>query len=161
MVCEGLRGPVKQDDRDAAGAQPAPLRVADELEALAGDAALLVIGDEAPRGRDCDRLPADATISDLDGLGSYDLGIVTELAAADEALLGRLRDLHTRRLVVTGDAAALFDARRMLALGFEQHPSPEAPGSAYLYDRDSYNRPREWNSPEHWANPENFDKYRW
>ncbi len=152
---------MKQDDKDAEGAEPAPLTVADELDALDADAALLVIGEEGPRGRNCHRLPADATISDLDGLGSYDLGIVTELAAADEALLGRLRDLHTRRLVVTGAAAGLFDTRRMLALGFERHPSAEAPDGAYLYDRDSYNRPREWNSPENWANPENFDKYRW
>jgi hypothetical protein len=135
--------------------------VADELDALSGDAALLVIGGEGPGGRECDCLPADATVADLDGLGSYDLGVVAELAAADEALLGRLRDLHTRRLVVTGAAAGLFDARRMLALGFERHPSPETPDGAYLYDRDSYNRPREWNSPENWANPENFDKYRW
>ncbi|HKL62390.1 MAG TPA: DUF6231 family protein [Woeseiaceae bacterium] len=151
----------KRDHDDAAGAEPAPLTAAAELAGLAANASLLVVGGQAPGGRDCDRLPADATVADLDGLGGYDLGVVRELAAADESLLGRLRDLHTRRLVVTGAAAGLFDPRRMLALGFEHHPSPEAPRGAYLYDRDSYNRPREWNSPENWANPENFDKYRW
>jgi len=151
----------KRNDTEATGAEPASLTAADEMAALAADDALLVIGAEGPGGRDCDHLPADATVTDLEGLGSYDLGVVTELAAADESLLGRLRDLHTRRLVVTGAAAGLFESRRMLALGFEHHPSPEAPGGAYLYDRDSFNRPREWNSPENWANPENFDKYRW
>jgi hypothetical protein len=151
------------EQRDAA-AGPL-LAAAEEVAALADDASLLVIGDEAggdrPVERSCDRLPADATVADLDGLGSYDLGVILDLEDADEALLGRLRDLHTRRLVVSGAAAGLFEPRRMLALGFERHPSPEAPCGAYLYDRDSFNRVREWNSPEHWANPDNFDKYRW
>lgn len=142
-----------------------PLTAAEEVAGLADDASLLVIGDEgaddAQLDRPCDRLPADATVADLDGLGSYDLGVILDLGDADEALLGRLRDLHTRRLVVSGAAAGRFEPRRMLALGFERHPSPEAPGGAYLYDRDSFNRVREWNSPEHWANPDNFDKYRW
>lgn len=145
----------------AGGADDAPLTVAGELEALPETASLLVIGAHAPAGRDCDSLPADAGVADLDGLGVYDLGLVLELAAADESLLGRLRDLHTRRLLVAGEAARRFEPRRMLALGFERHPSPDADGGAYLYDRDSFNREREWNSPENWANPENFDKYRW
>jgi len=150
-----------RQDQDAAGAEPAPLTAAGEVAAMAADASLLVIGDDGPFRRPCDRLPGDATVADLDGLGIYDLGVVLDLGVADESLLGRLRDLHTRRLIVSGAAAALFEPRRMLALGFEHHPSTEAPGRAYLYDRDSFNRTREWNSPENWANPDNFDKYRW
>ncbi len=148
------------------GPEDAPLTVAGELEALPGTASLLIVGNDAPgnnapAGRNCTRLPADAAVADLEGLGIYDLGLVLDLAAADESLLGRLRDLHTRRLVVAGEAVRHFEPRRMLALGFEHHPSPDAQDGAYLYDRDSFNREREWNSPENWANPENFDKYRW
>lgn len=143
------------------GAEEAPLTVAGELDALPETATLLMIGADAPAGRDCDSLPADAGVADLEGLGVYDLGLVLEVAAADESLLGRLRDLHTRRLLVAGEAARRFDPRRMLALGFEHHASPESDGGAYLYDRDRFNREREWNSPDNWANPENFDKYRW
>lgn len=145
----------------AGGSEDEPLTVAGELNALPETASLLMIGADPPAGRDCDRLRADATVADLDGLGIYDLGLVLDLAAADESLLGRLRDLHTRRLLVAGEAARRFEPRRMRALGFEHHPSPDADGGAYLYDRDSFNREREWNSPDNWANPENFDKYRW
>ncbi len=145
----------------AGGAEEALLTVAGELAALRADASLLVIGASPPAERACDHLPDNATVADLDGLGIFDLGLVLALATPDESLLGRLRDLHTRRLLVTGDAARHFEPRRMLALGFEHHPSPDAAGGAYLYDRDRFNRQREWNSPDNWANPENFDKYRW
>lgn len=151
------------------GAEEAPLSAAHELAVLPEDASLLVIGGVIggdtslrgcrPRSPRSDYLPAEATVDDLEGLGIYDLGLVLELATDDESLLGRLRDLHTRRLLVCDAAARHFEPRRMLALGFEHHAG--ADGAAYLYDRDRFNRERDWNSPENWANPDNFDKYRW
>lgn len=135
-----------------------------ELDALADDATVLIIGadpGDLPRDREFDSLPGDIALADLQGLGVYDLGIVVCLSAPPEPLLGRLRDIHVRRLLVTGEAADRMSPGDMLALGFEGYPYPDGPRRAYLYDRDSYNREREWNSPENWAHPDNFDKYRW
>ncbi len=149
---------------DTSGETGAPT-LADELAALDRHARVLAVGAgpaELPDDRQIDRLPADAGIPDLEGAGVYDLVVVLGLsAAAPEPLLGRLRDLHARRILITGDAAARFAPRDMLALGFENHAGRAGAQRSYLYDRDAYNRAREWNSPENWANPDNFDKYRW
>ena len=136
----------------------------DELAALNERATVLLVGDgedALPDGLDCDRLDGGIRVADLNGLGIYDLVIVTRLDATPEQVLGRLRDLHARRLLVTGHAAAGLPPDDMRALGFEHHAAPDAAGRIYICDRDRYNRPREWNSPENWANPDNFDKYRW
>lgn len=138
--------------------------MAGELAALTGEASVLIVGaasGEVPAGRDRDRLPPDATPEDLEGLGIYDLVIVLGLTGPPAPLLGRLRDLHARRMLVAGKAAEERERGEMLALGFERHPGEGGAGPLYVYDQDTFNRQREWNTPENWANPENFDKYRW
>lgn len=143
-----------------------------ELGRLADDASVLIIGRESavidwPGRLSPEYLPVATTVPDLDGYGMYDLCVIFALApaiAADDRaqLLGRLRDLHARRLLVMEPALPGTVLAEMLALGFERHTPEEGPGEAvYLYDVDRFNEKREWNSPEDWANPENFDKYRW
>ncbi|MEJ2602125.1 MAG: DUF6231 family protein [Gammaproteobacteria bacterium] len=138
--------------------------MASELAALDKSASVLVVGAgsaDLPGDRHYEHLPAEAGVACLEGAGLYDLVLVLNVSGAAEALLGRLRDLHARRVLVIGDAAARFSPPEMLALGFEVYYGQAGEGPAYLHDRDTYNREREWNSPENWANPENFDKYRW
>ena len=118
-----------------------------------------------PSGLQIDGLPQGVLACDLDGYGMYPLGIVFDMASGVEGaaaeLLGRLRDLHARRLAVAYETQTHAAHLGMLALGFRRETSEGGRQMLYLYDRDDYNERREWNTPEDWANPENFDRYRW
>lgn len=126
--------------------------------------ALLVVGDlpeagAATAGRVV-RVGAEAGTDALEGLGRFDAAAVTLPADVPagtlELLLGRLKNLHAPRILVT--LAGEPPASRLRALAFE--PTGED-GTVWVHDIDRYNRQRDWNSPENWAHPENFDKYRW
>ena len=133
-------------------------------------ATLLVIGDAAPVPETSAEVTCLATAEasqKLEELGGFDFalvsGLLEELAAADaEAVLGRLKNLHTSRFLLLADPARAclgHDALLALALAPFEHLADGR--VAWRYDLDRYNPERRWNNPEDWANPQNFDRFRW
>ena len=127
---------------------------------------LLVVGEPVPEASapETTRLAANGpgeAAGTLGDLGRFDVAVVSfhrpPAGEALETLLGRLKNLHAPRVVLSLEAGPA-DAARLRALAFE--PDGQAP-SLWVHDIDRYNRPREWNTPDDWAHPENFDKYRW
>jgi hypothetical protein len=83
-------------------------------------------------------------------------------SADAEAVLGRLKNLHTSRFLLLADPARAclgHDALLALALAPFEHLADGR--VAWRYDLDRYNPERGWNNPEDWANPQNFDRFRW
>ncbi len=113
------------------------------------------------------RLAAAEAPAKLEALGRFDFalvsGLLEELEAADaEAVLGRLKNLHTSRFLLLADPARAclgHDALLALALAPFEHLADGR--VAWRYDLDRYNPERRWNNPEDWANPHNFDRFRW
>ena len=103
----------------------------------------------------------------LTRLGRFDLAIVDGLveqvdAPAAEAVLGRLKNLHTDRFVLLADPArSCLGYDDLLALALAPFEHLDVGRVAWLYDIDRYNTERRWNNPEDWANPENFERFRW
>jgi hypothetical protein len=133
-------------------------------------ASVLVIGDAMPAPEataEVTRLAAAETPEKLEALGRFDFAVVSglleELEAADaEAVLGRLKNLHTSRFLLLADPARAslgHDALLALALAPFEHLADGR--IAWRYDLDRYNPERRWNNPEDWANPQNFDRFRW
>lgn len=111
-----------------------------------------------------DHLDGVGTVADLGDAGNYSLGIVFDqleyMTPSDAThLLARLRDRHTRKLLVC-DGARTLARSDFFALGFEIAADIEF-ARCFRYDADAPSRQREWNSPSNWANPENFDRFRW
>jgi hypothetical protein len=133
-------------------------------------ASLLLIGDPpvAP-GTDAEvtRVSGAEAADALTTLGRFDLAIVEDLveqldASAAEAVLGRLKNLHTDRFVLLADPArSCLGHDDLLALALAPFEHLDGGRVAWLYDIDRYNPERRWNNPEDWANPENFDRFRW
>jgi hypothetical protein len=133
-------------------------------------ASLLLIGDPpvAP-GPDAEvtRVGGAEAADALTTLGRFDLAIVDGLvehveAPAAEAVLGRLKNLHTDRFVLLADPArSCLGHDDLLALALAPFEHLDDGRVAWLYDIDRYNPERRWNNPEDWANPENFDRFRW
>lgn len=107
---------------------------------------------------------------------TYDAALVLNalerMSKADAGiLLGRLRDVHTRRLLVLLRVGSRWEEqlshwRRtdMIAygLGLEVHSGPGSHAQhLYRFDIDDYKRTPEWLNPGNWAHPELWDKYRW
>ena len=133
-------------------------------------ATLLVIGDAVTAtGSDAEltRLAVTEAPGALAGLGRFDFALVSGLlegleSAEAEAVLGRLKNLHTSRFLVLADLARAclgHDALLALALAPFEHLADGR--VAWRYDLDRYNPERGWNNPEDWANPQNFDRFRW
>ena len=133
-------------------------------------ASVLLVGDAAPAPQTSaavTRLAAAEAADKVAGLGRFDLAIVSglleEVEAADaEAVLGRLKNLHTSRFLLLADPARAclgHDALLALALAPFEHLADGR--IAWRYDLDRYNPERRWNNPEDWANPQNFDRFRW
>jgi hypothetical protein len=133
-------------------------------------ATVLVIGDPTVMptvATEACRLSVAEASMKLAGLGRFDFAVASGLAealepAATEALLGRLKNLHTDRFVLLVDPTTSrlgHDALLALALApFEHLDDGQV---AWRYDIDLYNPERRWNNPEDWANPDNFGKFRW
>jgi hypothetical protein len=143
--------------------------VAALLESYA-PATLLVIGDPpAPpeTGAELSCVAATAAPAELATLGRFDFALVSGLleqldAPEAEAVLGRLKNLHTDRFVLLADPArACLGHDALLALALAPYEQLADGRVAWLYDIDRYNPERPWNNPEDWANPENFDRFRW
>jgi len=133
-------------------------------------ATLLVIGDP-PNAPATEALltcvDAAAAPAQLESLGRFDFAVVSEvleqLGARDaEAVLGRLKNLHTDRFALLVDPArSCLDHDALLALALAPYRQLEDGRVAWRYDIDRYNPERSWNNPEDWANPQHFDKFRW
>lgn len=135
-----------------------------------GPASLLIIGDPplAPQPMlAVTRVGVADAAHVLATLGRFDLaildGLVEQLdAPAAEAVLGRLKNLHTDRFVLLADPARSCLGRDdLLALALAPFEHLDDRRVAWRYDIDCYNPERRWNNPENWANPENFDRFRW
>lgn len=131
-------------------------------------ASMLVIGDVAPEtAAEVTLLAAAEAPEKLEALGRFDFAIVSQLleeveASDAEAVLGRLKNLHTSRFLLLADPARAclsHDALLALALAPFEHLADGR--IAWRYDLDRYNPERRWNNPEDWANPHNFDRFRW
>lgn len=133
-------------------------------------ASLLVIGDAAhtpETSAEVTHLAAAEAPDMLEALGRFEFAIVSglleEVEAADaEAVLGRMKNLHTSRFLLLADPARAclgHDALLALALAPFEHLADGR--VAWRYDLDRYNPERRWNNPEDWANPQNFDRFRW
>jgi hypothetical protein len=131
---------------------------------------VLVIGHAVPMpvtDAEVTRLAATDAPEKLEELGRFDFAVVAGLleeleAAAAEAVLGRLKNLHTSRFLLLADPARAclgHDALLALALAPFEHVADGR--VAWRYDLDRYNPERRWNNPEDWANPQNFDRFRW
>lgn len=112
-------------------------------------------------------------LSKVDRLGAFDLvfvaGVVEHMARAEAVtLLGRLRDLHTRRLyllVPMGQSwpghASFWEQNDLIALGMEQVSAcgeGELPLYLYKFDLHTYKPVPEWFNSKYWAHPELWDK---
>ena len=133
-------------------------------------ASLLLIGDPpvAPETEaEVTRVAVADAADTLAGLGRFDLAIVDGLverldAPAAEAVLGRLKNLHTDRFVLLADPAqSCLGHEDLLALALAQFEQLDDGRVAWRYDIDRYNPERRWNNPEDWANPQNFERFRW
>lgn len=131
---------------------------------------VLVIGDAAPAlemSAESTRLAVAEARAKLEELGRFDFAIVSGLleaveAADAEAVLGRLKNLHTSRFLLLADPAqACLGHDALLALALAPFEHLDDGRVAWRYDVDRYNPERRWNNPEDWANPENFDRFRW
>jgi len=133
-------------------------------------ATVLVIGDPElmpEAGLEVCRLSVAEAPVGLAGQGRFDFAVASELAealepAATEALLGRLKNLHTDRFVLLVDpTTSRLGQDALLALALAPCEHLDDGRVAWRYDIDLYNPERRWNNPEDWANPDNFGKFRW
>lgn len=79
-------------------------------------------------------------------------------------LIGTLRNLGTRHIVVAIGEGSLLSFQDFIALGFRRHVVDETDNGAltlYTYNLDTYNHKRAWNNPQYWANPEMWGKAWW
>jgi hypothetical protein len=113
-------------------------------------------------------------LSEVDRLGVFDLvfvaGVIEHMAKPEAVtLIGRLRDLHTRRLyllVPIGSAwsghASVWEQNDLIALGMEQVKvcaDADLPLHLYKFDLHTYKPAPEWFNSKYWAHPELWDKY--
>ena len=114
--------------------------------------------------------------TDIDRLPVFDVILLTDVLeqlpkSEAEALIGRLRDLHSRHLFlfirIGEDWPGIESQWRrndLLAHGFSLYRRYDADGleyHLYRFELESYKATPEWLNSQYWANPELFDKYRW
>ena len=130
-------------------------------ERLPGCDSILVVGSgSVPEGDAALKGPVPfSSVLQLEFKTRFDLGLVFDPTPQHAPAISRLRDLGCRRVLILGDDE-VWRTNELRALGF-MPIDPFDDRSAFIYDSDLLNQPREWNNSKHWANPENFDKYRW
>ena len=148
---------------------------------IAGAGPVLVVGDPLPAGS-CDeahitRRDGEALLAAPPGDGER-FAVAVVLGALEhmprpraELLLGRLRDLHARRVLVAvpadpGNAGSdgHWTLEQMLAHGFEGLGECSHEGrrlALYRFDIHHYKRTPDWLNARNWANPELWGRYRW
>lgn len=105
---------------------------------------------------------------ELDDTGQVDLAIVIDALedlphATAGFLLGQLRDLLARRILVTlrTDSATEWTHRDMIGHGFVRMSDRFGPVQMYEFDISTYKTTPDWLNSKNWANPNLFDKFRW
>lgn len=106
--------------------------------------------------------------------GRFDLAVVADQLEymnhhAGEELLGRLRNLHTDRMLVLYQPTLApknlrWSSNDFLGMGLRRDShfvSGDREMTLYSYELATYNFVREWNNAKFWANPENWGKYWW
>lgn len=136
---------------------------------------LLIISDETFDIEDADinavTIPCAGSLSALYELGRFDLvlvlGALNILDKTDgEQLLGRLRNLHAKRLLLSHppcDHWALSDFLAFAMTELNHYPAdgdlPE--WQLFEYNIHSYKSVPDWLNNKFWANPNMWNKYRW
>ncbi len=121
-----------------------------------------------------DVLDGDGLVERLEGLGRYDFGFISDVLeqvtpSRAGVILSRMRDLHTRRLLVAVPIGSqrhptCWKHTQLLSYGLSLHARHEINGEpVYLYSFaiEDYKPTPDWLNAECWANPEHFGKYRW
>jgi hypothetical protein len=112
-------------------------------------------------------LPFEHATHPDDFQGRWDLviideGIVNQPRSSMIRVIGCLRDLHARRLVVLypEDTASQTEILHedLISLGLKALPGQSG---VYYHDLYDYKDTPDWLNNRYWANPENWDKYRW
>jgi hypothetical protein len=91
--------------------------------------------------------------------------------ASAEHLLARLRDIHTKKLVIVvpigeqwKNHTSHWEETDLLALGFILKADltvDHKPVHVYAFDITSYKTTPDWLNSKYWANPELWNKYWW
>jgi hypothetical protein len=101
--------------------------------------------------------PSDLAVV-IGGLESLPRGTIA-------TLLGQLRDLYARRMLVGLDPTAdNWTHRDMIGHGFVrlgELNGPSGPVRLYEFDIGTYKTTPDWLNSRNWANPRMFDKHRW
>ena len=154
---------------------PAELRsVLADLTPQNQDKRFLVVSRSAPRSTPEQYFPDDSSVEWLSDIHSADdIGVIERAdltivfdqlehmeKTAGVHLLSRLRDLHSKR-VLLHCADQVHSKQELLALGFIERNHPSEDGRLFLFDPHLFFERRDWNTPDKWAHPENFNKHRW
>ena len=122
------------------------------------------------------RLDLPALREEIDQLPVFDVillaDVLEKLAKPEaEAMIGRLRDLHSRHLFLFirigqdwPDIKSQWRRNDLLAHGFSlyrRYKNDDLEYHLYRFELESYKATPEWLNSQYWANPELFDKYRW
>lgn len=118
-------------------------------------------GPEVVKSLGTETFDAALTLNALETMHKSDAGI----------LIGRLRDVHTRRFLVLlrvgsewEDQVSLWRRTDMIAYGLGLEAKYGLGARAlhlYRFDINDYKRTPEWLNSRNWAHPELWDKYRW
>jgi|SRR6056297_3505220 len=113
------------------------------------------------------RVSATDALDTLATLGRFDFAVVCDLLeqvdeSTAEAVLGRLKNLHTDKFLLLADPTrSCLGREALLALALAPFERLDDGRIAWRYDIDEYNPERRWNNPDDWAHPENFQRFRW
>lgn len=136
----------------------------DLVKSEAGDSRIEQIGDSRELHDRTNELPVFDVILLAD--------VLEQLAKPDaEILIGRLRDLHSRHLLLfvrIGDdwdgIQSYWQRTDLLAHGFTLYQRYAIGDHEYdlcRFDLETYKQTPDWLNSQYWANPELWDKYRW
>jgi len=119
---------------------------------------------------------AQQAIQSLDTKGSFEFGIVSNTIehldkATAEHVLARLRDIHTKKLLIVVPIGKLWknhvsywEETDLLALGFILKANmtiDKKPVHVYAFDIATYKTTPDWLNNKYWANPQLWDKHWW
>jgi hypothetical protein len=108
------------------------------------------------------QLEAVVTPNQLAGLGRLDASItISRLQLGDDALVARIRDVHSP--VVWLIEPPEISAERARSLAFNVLHTPVDADDRWLFGHDiaSYKATPDWLNAKYWANPERWDQNRW
>ncbi len=129
---------------------------------------LLLVGDcPALQGQPehSEHLPCPVSLAALQGVGRFELVIANRVLAnldkaTAEQVLGRLRNLHARHLLLLHPKESDWQAQDFIAFAMTRLRD-YADCTLYEYNLHSYKAVPDWLNSQFWANPNQWDKYRW